>query len=202
MRLPRRYLPIRRSVGACWLTERAASTCARHRLPCPAVNLPDLRPAALDCCSFITGDGGRTACPPSRRPRPDYACSLCPTSPQGLEAALAAGAREVAIFTAASEAFNHRNLNCSVDESLAKFDSMVAVAKAEGVAVRGYVSCVVGCPIQVGTLPSVVRQARRPRCPAGREECMQWRCIGPTKAEPVQVARPHPSRRRPPAAAG
>jgi len=42
-----------------------------------------------------------------------------------------------------------QNLNCSVDESLHKFDSVMAAAKQEGVAVRGYVSCVVGCPIQV-----------------------------------------------------
>jgi hydroxymethylglutaryl-CoA lyase len=69
---------------------------------------------------------------------------------QGFENALKAGAKEVAIFTAASEAFNRKNLNCSVEESLRKFDYMVAAAKAEGVAVRGYVSCVVGCPYQVG----------------------------------------------------
>lgn len=69
--------------------------------------------------------------------------------PQGFENALKAGAREVAIFTAASEAFNRKNLNCSVDESLRKFDDVMAAAKREGVAVRGYVSCVVGCPYQV-----------------------------------------------------
>ena len=63
----------------------------------------------------------------------------------------------MAIFTAASEAFNRKNLNCSVEESLRKFDDMVAAAKAEGVAVRGYVSCVVGCPYQVGFVLRVVR---------------------------------------------
>jgi hydroxymethylglutaryl-CoA lyase len=58
------------------------------------------------------------------------------------------GVREVAIFTAASEAFNRKNLNCSVDESLAKFADVMAGAREHGVAVRGYVSCVVGCPYQ------------------------------------------------------
>ena len=53
------------------------------------------------------------------------------------------------MFAAASEAFNQKNLNCSVDQSLRKFDDIMAAARAEGVAVRGYVSCVVGCPIQV-----------------------------------------------------
>ena len=67
---------------------------------------------------------------------------------KGLENAIKAGATEVAIFTAASEAFNRKNLNCSVDESLRKFDDVMAVAKNENVAVRGYVSCVVGCPYQ------------------------------------------------------
>lgn len=67
---------------------------------------------------------------------------------KGAENAIAAGAKDIAIFTAASEAFNEKNLNCSVDESLRKFDDVVALAKKENVAVRGYVSCVVGCPIQ------------------------------------------------------
>lgn len=65
---------------------------------------------------------------------------------KGFENALKAGAKEVAIFTAASEAFNRKNLNCSVDESLRKFDDIMATAKKENIAVRGYVSCVVGCP--------------------------------------------------------
>lgn len=72
---------------------------------------------------------------------------------KGFENALAAGAKEVAIFTAASEAFNRKNLNCSVEESLRKFDDVVAAAKKEGVAVRGYVSCVVGCPFSVSLSP-------------------------------------------------
>lgn len=82
----------------------------------------------------------------SRRPGVRYPV-LTPNL-KGLENALQAGAKEVAIFTAASEAFNLKNLNCTVDESLRKFDSVMAVAKREGVAVRGYVSCVVGCPYQ------------------------------------------------------
>ncbi|KAI7844544.1 hypothetical protein COHA_001902 [Chlorella ohadii] len=82
------------------------------------------------------------------RRRPGVRYPVLTPNMKGFEAALAAGAREVAIFTAASEAFNRKNLNCSVEESLRKFDDVVAAAKAEGVAVRGYVSCVVGCPIQ------------------------------------------------------
>ena len=80
---------------------------------------------------------------------------------KGLENALAAGATEVAIFTAASEAFNRKNLNCSIEESLKKFEDVVALARREGVRVRGYVSCVVGCPYQGQVSPaSAARVAR------------------------------------------
>jgi hydroxymethylglutaryl-CoA lyase len=81
---------------------------------------------------------------------------------QGYARARAAGATEVAVFTAASEAFNQRNINASIDESIARFEPVLAAAKAEGVKVRGYVSTVLGCPYQ-GEVPvaDVVRVARR-----------------------------------------
>ena len=91
------------------------------------------------------------------RRRPGVRYPVLTPNMRGFENALKAGADEVAIFTAASEAFNRKNLNCGVEESLRKFDDVAAAAKAEGVAVRGYVSCVVGCPYQVGT----ARPARR-----------------------------------------
>lgn len=80
--------------------------------------------------------------------RPGVRYSVLTPNFKGLENALKAGASEIAIFTAASEAFNKKNLNCSVDESLRKFDDIMDVAKREGIPVRGYVSCVVGCPYQ------------------------------------------------------
>ncbi|MBJ7533686.1 hydroxymethylglutaryl-CoA lyase [Rhodomicrobium vannielii ATCC 17100] len=70
----------------------------------------------------------------------------------GLEAALAAGAREIAIFAAASESFSRKNVNCSIAESFERFAPVVEGAQAEGVAVRGYVSCVLGCPYE-GAVP-------------------------------------------------
>ena len=65
---------------------------------------------------------------------------------KGFEAAMAANANEVAIFGAASEAFSQKNINCSIDESLQRFESIMQAAKAANIRVRGYVSCVVGCP--------------------------------------------------------
>ncbi|WP_304414064.1 hydroxymethylglutaryl-CoA lyase [Lysobacter sp. K5869] len=80
---------------------------------------------------------------------------------QGYERARAVGVEEIAVFTAASEAFNRKNINASIDESLARFAPVMQRAKADGVAVRGYVSTVLGCPYQ-GDVPvsDVVRVAR------------------------------------------
>ena len=71
---------------------------------------------------------------------------------QGLDMALAAGCREVAVFAAASEAFSQKNINCSIAQSLERFEPVLAKAREAGVAVRGYVSCVLGCPF-TGAVP-------------------------------------------------
>ena len=80
---------------------------------------------------------------------------------QGYERAREAGAGEVAVFTAASEAFNRRNTNAGIDESLQRFAPVLERARADGVRVRGYVSTVLGCPYQ-GEVPlaDVVRVAK------------------------------------------
>ena len=85
---------------------------------------------------------------------------LVPNS-QGLERALAAGAQEIAVFTAASDAFNRKNINCDIAESLARIKPVVDAARAQQLPVRGYVSCVLGCPYQ-GDVPvaEVVRVAQ------------------------------------------
>ena len=75
---------------------------------------------------------------------------------KGFEGALAAGVDEVAVFAAASEAFSHKNINCSIDESLARFAPVMAAAQVAGIAVRGYVSCVVGCPYAGEVSPAAV----------------------------------------------
>src|SRR5918999_970 len=71
---------------------------------------------------------------------------------KGFEAARAAGATEVAIFGAATEAFSRRNINCSIAESLDRFRPLVLEAKKHDIKVRGYVSCVLGCPYE-GEVP-------------------------------------------------
>ena len=75
---------------------------------------------------------------------------------KGLEAAMKAGAREIAIFGAASEAFSQKNINCSIGESLKRFEAVMKIAKSGGIKVRGYVSCVVGCPYEGAVDPGRV----------------------------------------------
>jgi hydroxymethylglutaryl-CoA lyase len=94
--------------------------------------------------------------------KPGVAYPVLVPNEQGYDRARAVGATEVAVFTAASEAFNRKNINASIDESIARFEAVLARAAADGVRVRGYVSTVLGCPYQ-GEVPlaDVVRVARR-----------------------------------------
>ena len=78
---------------------------------------------------------------------------------RGYQAALAAGVDEVAVFTSASEGFSQANLNCSIAESLERFVTIMAAAKADGVPVRGYVSCVTDCPFDGPVPPDAVARA-------------------------------------------
>jgi isopropylmalate/homocitrate/citramalate synthase len=75
---------------------------------------------------------------------------------KGFEAAVAAGATEVAVFAAASETFSQKNINCSIAESLERFTPVFAAAHAAHVRVRGYVSCVLGCPYEGAVDPERV----------------------------------------------
>jgi len=75
---------------------------------------------------------------------------------QGFEAACAAQVEEIAVFGAASESFSRRNINCSIAESLERFRPVAAAAIARGMRVRGYVSCVLGCPYEGRVEPAAV----------------------------------------------
>jgi hydroxymethylglutaryl-CoA lyase len=87
---------------------------------------------------------------------------------QGLERAIASGVKEVAVFAAASETFSQKNINCSIKESLARFLPVMAKAKSENISVRGYVSCVLGCPyegsVSVAQVDEVAQQLLHMGC--------------------------------------
>ena len=80
---------------------------------------------------------------------------------KGFEGALAAGVKEVAVFAAASEAFSQKNINCSISESLERFVPLMDAAKQHGIRVRGYVSCVLGCPYDGHVPPEQVASVAR-----------------------------------------
>lgn len=116
---------------------------------------------AIEAGSFVSpkwvprmADSGEVFDRMEKRPGVDYPV-LTPNM-KGLDAALSHGAKEVAIFGAASESFSQRNINCSVAESLERFTPVCARALDEGVRVRGYVSCVLGCPYEGAVDPRVV----------------------------------------------
>jgi hydroxymethylglutaryl-CoA lyase len=90
----------------------------------------------------------------AQRPGVTYA-ALAPNL-RGFEDALAAGVREVAVFAAATEAFSQRNINCSIAQSLQRFEPILAAAQQHGVKVRGYISCVLGCPYEGKVDPAQV----------------------------------------------
>jgi hydroxymethylglutaryl-CoA lyase len=90
------------------------------------------------------------------RRKPGVSYPVLTPNLKGFEAALAAGASEVAIFGAASEAFSKKNINCSIAESLERFAKVAEAARTAQVKLRGYVSCVVGCPYEGAVAPEAV----------------------------------------------
>jgi hydroxymethylglutaryl-CoA lyase len=89
-----------------------------------------------------------------RRPGIDYPV-LVPNM-KGFEAAKEANVEEIAVFAAASQSFSRRNINCSIEESLGRFAPVVEKARVSGLKVRGYVSCVLGCPYEGEIAPAAV----------------------------------------------
>ena len=95
------------------------------------------------------------------RRRPGVTYPVLTPNLKGFEAALAAGAMEVAIFGAASESFSKKNINCSIAESLERFQPVAEAAAKNNVRVRGYVTCVVGCPYEGDIAPAKVAEVSK-----------------------------------------
>jgi hydroxymethylglutaryl-CoA lyase len=105
---------------------------------------------------------------------------------RGFEAAIEAGATEVAVFAAASETFSQRNINCSIAESLERFAPVFAVARASNMRVRGYVSCALGCPYEGEVDPVCVAEVAGKLFDAGCYEISLGDTIGvgtPTRTQ-------------------
>ncbi len=93
--------------------------------------------------------------------RADTVYSVLTPNMKGFEGALAAGANEVVVFGAASEAFSQKNINCSIAESIERFAPVVVAAHANGISVRGAISCTVGCPYEGEVSPERVALVAR-----------------------------------------
>ncbi|KPQ24129.1 hydroxymethylglutaryl-CoA lyase [Halomonas sp. HL-93] len=122
--------------------------------------------AHIEAASFVSpkwvpqmGDAAEVMAGIQRHPGVVYS-ALTPNM-KGLENALAVGVEEVAVFGAASEAFSQKNINCSIAESLARFAPVLERAKSAGVPVRGYVSCVLGCPYEGDIVPRKVAEVAK-----------------------------------------
>jgi hydroxymethylglutaryl-CoA lyase len=92
---------------------------------------------------------------------PDSEFHVLVPNEKGYDAAREAGARVIAVFASASEGFSRANINCSVAESIERFKPVVARAKADGIRVRGYISCVLGCPFNGEVKPQAVVDVAR-----------------------------------------
>lgn len=109
------------------------------------------------------------------RPKSLHFSALVPNE-QGMRNALKAGVKEIALFTAASESFTKRNINCSITESITRFGPVLALAKAKGVHVRGYISCALGCPYEGEIKPKDVSKVTDQLLALGVDEV----CLGDT----------------------
>ena len=117
----------------------------------------------IEATSFVSpkwvpqmGDGAAVMVAIKRRP--DTVYQVLTPNLKGFEAAIAAGATDVAIFAAASESFSRKNLNCGIAESLERFRPVTTAARAAGIKVRGFVSCVIDCPFEGPIAPAKVAE--------------------------------------------
>lgn len=117
---------------------------------------------------------------------PDVQFSLLTPNIKGFETAQAVGCKEVAVFTAASESFTRKNINCSIDESFEKFSDVMNAAKAHNIRVRGYVSCIVDCPYEGAIAPEQVVKVVKRLYDMGCYEVSLGETIGTATPDRVQ----------------
>ena len=110
--------------------------------------------------------------------RPGVSYPVLTPNLKGFEAAADAGATEVAVFAAASESFSRKNINCSISESIARFEPVFEAAKARGIKVRGYVSCVIACPYEGPIAPRAVADVSQALSERGAYEVSLGDTIG------------------------
>ncbi len=153
----------------------ALSASGLRRIEVTSFVNPKLVPQMADAAAVMAGI--------ARMPGTRYA-ALTPNL-RGAEAALAARADEVAVFTAASETFSQRNINCSIAESLARFQPVTKAARVAGIPLRGYVSCVTECPYEGAVPPAAVARVAADLLALGCHEIALGETLG--RGTPDQV---------------
>lgn len=117
---------------------------------------------------------------------PNIQFSLLTPNLKGFKSALAVGCKEVAVFTAASESFTRKNINCSIEESLEKFSEVMRQAKAHSIRVRGYVSCMVDCPYEGAIDPKQIAKVTQQLLDMGCYEVSLGETIGTATPDRVK----------------
>ncbi|MBT3556877.1 MAG: hydroxymethylglutaryl-CoA lyase [Rhodospirillales bacterium] len=151
------------------------SQCGLTRIEATAFVSPKWVPQLADAAEVLAGI--------NRKPGIRYA-ALTPNL-KGYERAHKADADEVAVFAAASEGFSQKNINCSIAESLERFEPVMAAANKDGIPVRGYVSCVVACPYDGPVAPSQVARVAESLLNMGCYEISLGDTIGSGNPETV-----------------
>ena len=121
------------------------------------------------------------------RKKPGVSYPVLVPNMKGMESAVAAGIGEIAVFAAASESFSQKNINCSIKESLERFEPVMAEARQRKISVRGYVSCVLGCPYEGDISPAAVAAVAKTLYQMGCYEVSLGDTIG--VGTPLKVAR-------------
>lgn len=151
------------------------STCGFRRIEAASFVSPRWVPQMADAAEVMAGI--------KRRPGTVY--SVLTPNMKGFEAALLAGADEVAIFASASETFSRKNINCTIAESLARFQPLAQAAADAGMPLRGYVSCVVECPYEGPIAPSAVAQVTADLLTLGCHEVSLGDTLGKGRPETI-----------------
>ena len=123
--------------------------------------------------------------------KPGVAYPVLVPNEQGMERALACGVKEIAVFTAASETFNQKNINCTIAESIERFKPVMAIAAKHGIRVRGYISTVIGCPYEGAIKPEAAARVAKELAAIGCYEISLGDTIGvgtPVKAQAMLAA--------------
>jgi len=123
--------------------------------------LPAVEATAFVSPKWVPQMADHTAVLKAVRRKPGVAYPVLVPNMKGFEAAAAAGAEEIAVFGAASETFSRKNINASVAESLERFAPVCEAARARSIRVRGYISCVVGCPYEGVVKPEAVAEVAK-----------------------------------------